>query len=80
MQTQILLETEMGAVGHGTQHLTAELSFARYDRILKKATIHHKSRLNALNELERSTSLKSCQELSFVILPLNICSCLDQET
>jgi hypothetical protein len=58
----------MRAVGHGIQHLTMAISFARYGRILKQATIHDKSRLNALNGLGGATSLKSCQELSFVIL------------
>ena len=40
---------EMGAVGHGTQHLTAAVSIPRYVDILIQATVLYKSILIALS-------------------------------
>jgi len=69
MQTQTtLLEFEMRAVGHGTQHLATATSIEYSGDISLQTTVLYKSQLNALNGLGRATSLKSCQELSFLIL------------
>jgi hypothetical protein len=68
MQTHTMSGLETGAVGHGTQHLTKATSFAWCEHILNQVTIRYKSKPNALNGLGRATSLKSCQELGFVIL------------